>query len=415
MKTKLLLVEDARMFSRILQNRLLEKGFEVDLAESMAAAKQFLEKGSNNYFVAILDLNLPDAPEGEIVDYVLGGNIPSIVFTSQFSDEVREMMVSKQVVDYVTKEDPSSIDYVIDLVVRLHLNQNIQVLVVDDSPTSRNYLRSLLERQQYQVVEAVDGNQALDVLKNNQDIKIVLTDYMMPELDGFGLTKAIRQKHSRNQLAVIGISAHGNNVLSAKFMKNGASDFITKPFLVEEFNCRVRQNVEIIEYIHALHETAVRDYLTGLYNRRYFFSTGNKIVAGVLRRNEPMAVSVIDIDNFKNINDTYGHDAGDLVLKKLAHLLESNTRASDVVARFGGEEFCLLLVGMGNQAAEAYFERLRNAVAEMEILFDAQTISITISIGVCSISLSSLEEMAKVADRQLYDAKNKGKNRVSIC
>jgi diguanylate cyclase (GGDEF)-like protein len=414
MSNKLLVVEDTRMFSRILKNRLEKNGYHVTLAESLAIAREQVEKDPGRFFLAILDLNLPDAPQGEIVNYILGHKIPSIVFTSQFSDDTREMMINKKVVDYVAKDDPSSIDYVINLVSRLDMNRKTLVLIVDDSATARNMTRQLLQLQQYQVVEAANGVEALDILNQYPDIRIVLTDYMMPVMDGFELTKAIRQKYSRNEIAVIGISAHGGNNLSARFMKNGASDFITKPFLVEEFNCRVNQNVELISHIHALHEAVIRDFLTGLHNRRYFFDEGEKFFSAAVRKRKKLAVAMLDIDHFKRINDTYGHDLGDVTLKQLSTLLQSFSGDVDIIARTGGEEFCLLITGMSRVALISFFNHLREQIESLTIDTGGTCISITVSIGVCCELQESLDAMVTRADEHLYKAKESGRNRVSL-
>jgi diguanylate cyclase (GGDEF)-like protein len=414
MKEHVLIVEDARMFSKILQNRLEDRGFSVVVAESMAAARKEIDSGDDRFFIALLDLNLPDAPNGEIVDYVTARAIPCIVFTGYFDDELREQMIQKRVVDYVTKEDPSSIDFVIHLVCRIHENQKTRVLVVDDSVTARNYVLDLLAIQQYLLAEAASGEEALEVLAKNPDIKVVLTDYMMPGMDGFELTKKIRLKYGRNQVAIIGMSGYGNNILSAKFIKYGASDFIIKPFLVEEFHCRVSQNVEILTHIRALEDAVTKDFLTGLYNRRHLFSIGNKLFASAQRKQISIATAILDIDYFKQVNDRYGHDAGDLVLRHLADLFRKHLRETDVVARLGGEEFCLLLVNMDRAALEPYLRQLCTIIAGHDIPCSAQTVNITVSIGACAEIHDSLDTTLSVADACLYRAKGQGRNMVVI-
>lgn len=414
MEERILIVEDARMFSRILKSRLEERGIHVTVAESMQEAEDITGENPELFFLAILDLNLPDAPNGEVVDYILSLNIPSIVFTGQFSDETREMIIEKNVVDYVIKDDPSSIDYVIGLVMRLQQNRNITVLAVDDSKTARSILVSLLRLQQYKVLEAENGLQALEILAEHADIKVVLTDYMMPEMDGFELTKTIRRKYSRNEMAIIGISAHGGSNLSARFMKFGASDFITKPFSVEEFQCRINQNVELISHIHALNEAVIRDFLTGLHNRRFFFDRGEKIFRASSKKNRPMAIAMLDIDHFKRINDTYGHDAGDITLVKLAELLLQYEHDVDIISRTGGEEFCLMVTNMNRIELISFFENLRNDIEDLVIDFGGITISITASIGVCCTQLDSLDAMIANADEKLYESKDGGRNKVTF-
>ena len=414
MKQQVLIVEDARMFSKVLRNRLEDRGFTVVVAETFSSAKKKIGHCDEGFFIALLDLNLPDAPNGEIVDYVTSCGIPSIVFTGFFDDELREQMIQKKVVDYVTKEDPSSIDFVVNLVCRIHQNQQTRVLVVDDSATARRYVMDLLSIQQYKLAEAASGQEALAALEKYPDIQVVLTDYMMPEMDGFELTKKIRLKHSRNELAIIGMSGYGNNILSAKFIKYGASDFIIKPFLIEEFHCRVTQNVEILAHIRALQTAATRDFLTGLYNRRHLFSIGNKLFASANRKQITLATAILDIDHFKKINDSFGHDAGDLVLRHLADILRQNLRETDIVARMGGEEFCLLLVNMERLALEPFLHKLCETIAAYDIPCSEKAVNITVSIGACASIHDSLDTTLNIADSCLYRAKGQGRNMVII-
>lgn len=414
MKQHVLIVEDARMFSKVLQNRLEDRGFKVVVAETLASAEKKIGLYGELFFISLLDLNLPDAPHGEIVDYVTSCGIPSIVFTGYFDDELREQMIHKKVVDYVTKEDPSSIDFVIHLVCRIHENQRTRVLVVDDSATARRYVLELLAIQQYRLAEAASGEEALKALAKYSDIRVVLTDYMMPGMDGFELTKKIRLKYGRNELAIIGMSGYGNNILSAKFIKYGASDFIIKPFLVEEFHCRVNQNVEILSHIRALEEAATRDFLTGLYNRRYLFSVGSKLFASARRNQIAIATAILDIDYFKQVNDSYGHDAGDLVLRHLADVLRQNLRETDIVARLGGEEFCLLLVNMDRAALEPFLYQLCTTIAGHDVPCSEKVVNITVSIGACASIHDSLDATLSIADTCLYRAKGQGRNMVVI-
>ena len=414
MKKHVLIVEDARMFSKVLQNRLEEHGFSVVVAESLASARTETEKNRDLFFIALLDLNLPDAPDGEVVDHITACGIPCIVFTGYFDDELREQMIQKRVVDYVTKEDPSSIDFVIHLVCRIHENQKTRVLIVDDSATARRYVLDLLAIQQYRLAEAASGEEALAALATYPDIRVVLTDYMMPGMDGFELTKKIRLKYGRNEVAIIGMSGYGNNILSAKFIKYGASDFIIKPFLVEEFHCRVSQNVEILSHIRALEDAVTRDFLTGLYNRRHFFSVGAKLFASARRNQITLATAMLDIDHFKSVNDSHGHDVGDTALRHLARVLRKNLRETDVVARMGGEEFGLLLVNMDREALEPFLHQLCAKIANHRISCNDKVVAITASIGACATIRGSLDETLKVADRCLYRAKEQGRNMVVI-
>jgi diguanylate cyclase (GGDEF)-like protein len=236
----------------------------------------------------------------------------------------------------------------------------------------------------------------------------------MPDMDGFQLTKKIRQKFNIEELAIIGASAQDYKNMSARFLKFGANDFLTKPFLSEEFYCRVTMNVNNLEYIQINKELSVRDFLTDLYNRRYFYEIGQKLFASSKRLEKHLSIAMLDIDHFKKINDTYGHDGGDKVLIAISQVLKNRFRASDIVSRFGGEEFCIFATDMNPDCAVKIFEELRQTVKDTTIIHEDKKINVTISIGVCNMRADTLEEMVKEADRKLYEAKNGGRDRV-VC
>ena len=414
MKGKVLIVEDDHMTAKVVR-RELEKALElpVKVADSFKATVEVLAaEGKDSFSVALVDLHLPDAPQGEVLDHLLALGVPCIVFTGEFSDELREQMVAKRVIDYVLKENAASVHYVARLVRRIHLNQGIKVLVVDDSRTARHIITALLRRHLFQVIEAESGEQALELLEEHRDIYLVITDYHMPGMDGFELVKRIREKFDMNRLAIIGLSAHGSNLLSARFIKNGANDFITKPFLEEEFYCRVTQNIALMETIHQLEEASVRDALTGLHNRRYFNEAAAQLFANMRRGQLQIVVGMIDLDFFKRVNDTHGHDAGDAVLKGVSGVLLGCIRETDILARTGGEEFCVLLVNTSPEGAAVLFERMRAAIEAAEIPFAGQTLQITASFGVCTEPRDRLQAMINGADELLYRAKSLGRNRV---
>ncbi|MBF0136656.1 MAG: response regulator [Magnetococcales bacterium] len=248
----LLIVEDSRSFASLLRSRL-QATFpcEVILARDYAEAQKWVTSKRGGCFLGILDLHLPDAQDGEIVDLILSHKIPAIVLTGEFKEDLRSKVLSKGVLDYFIKDSVHVIDSVIYFIQRLRQNQNIQVLVVDDSRSFRFSLCRFLRLYGFKVLEAADGKQALQVLDEN-NVRMVISDYEMPGMDGFQLTKQIRAKYPRDHVAVIGLSSHGDMNLAAQFIKAGANDFLIKPFRNEELFCRVSQNVELIEKYEAL-------------------------------------------------------------------------------------------------------------------------------------------------------------------
>jgi len=411
---KVLVVEDSKTLASMLRDRITsELSLEVSVASTYKEAVRLLDEGAETFDIALIDLKLPDAMNGEILDVVLMYQIPTVVFTSTFSEEMRTLVLSKNVVDYVLKEHLHDLDYVMDLIRRVLRNPDTKILVVDDSKSSRQMMKHLLSLQKYSVIEADNGVHALEQLKAHPDIKLVVTDYVMPEMDGFELVSRIRRRYGKNKLAVIGISTHGSGALSAKFLKKGANDFITKPFLAEEFYCRVNQNIDYLEYVARIEGLTYLDYLTSLWNRRYLFEEGKILYAKLRRIGAPLCLAMIDLDHFKRVNDTFGHDVGDLVLQQTAGLLRGHFGDDAIVARLGGEEFCALF-RLGEENPLQRLEAFRNAVSSTPFRHGAQHFSVTVSIGATSEAGESLEQMISVADKELYLSKMTGRNRTSI-
>ena len=411
---KILIVEDNKALSKLIAKKISQNtDFEVDVAHSLKEAQIYLGKG-NTYFLALLDLNLPDAPDGEVVDYIISKQIPSIVLTANVDTKTRENILKKDVIDYVYKGNMDDVNYIFTLIQRLSKNREYKVMVVDDSIPLRNDIKRMLSAQMYKVYTAAHGEEALVYLKDNPDMKLILTDYNMPVIDGFELTKQIREEYSKVELSIIAITANSKDMISSKFLKIGANDFINKPFTKEELVCRVNNAIESLEYIETISDMANTDFLTGASNRRSFFKEIEAYMQKSQESGEKFAVAMLDIDHFKNVNDTFGHDAGDVAIKELVRLIKENIKGSDVVARFGGEEFCVLLKDIDKSSAVELFVRLRLKVAKNLLVINEKEIRYTVSMGITFDCDEGIDEMMNQADMALYNAKNGGRNRVEL-
>lgn len=411
--TRLLIIEDSALLGTIVIKRLREQlEFELHLVRTFAEFRQHLSESRQTYDYALVDLNLPDADGMEVVDAVIAEGIKPIVFTSDCRDDTRDLIWSRKVVDYVLKEGGYNIDYLVYLFHRLEANRNVKIVLVDDSQLYREQISGTLRTQNFTVLPCASAKDALTTLEAHPDVRLVLTDYTMEGMDGFELVKEIRKKYKKEQLAVIGMSYRGDNRLSARFLKCGADDFLDKSFTTEQLYCRINQNVETLDMIHNLKEASVRDYLTGLHNRRYFYDYGEKLIQGVYRRGGAAMVAMVDIDHFKKVNDAYGHATGDAVIRFVANQLIRRFRKSDIVARFGGEEFCILAVDVDPGETFRILDQIRQQIAEYPICIDRQEIEVTVSIGLDTSTDRSLQALVDCADDCLYRAKNGGRNQV---
>ena len=414
-KNKILIVEDNKALVKLIAKKMEDKvEMDIDIAHSLAEAQAFLTN-PKEYFIALLDLNLPDAPNGEVVDYVISKGLPSIVLTGSMDEATRESFIHKDIVDYVYKGNMDDINYIFRIINRLSKNRQYKVMVVEDSAPFRSALKKILTSLQFQVFTAAHGEEAMNYFTDNPDIKLALCDYRMPVKDGLEVLKEIRAIDDKNQIGVLMMTSPSENVNGAIFLKNGANDFIAKPFVKEELICRVNNTIEAMENINQIADFANKDFLTGVYNRRYFYENMNEYVAYAEEHMEPYVVAMLDIDHFKKINDTHGHNSGDKVLKTLAKKLIDETKGDDLIARFGGEEFCVILKDISNEDAVKFFVNLRANIANCKVQLKKEQISFTVSIGVAfSRSDYRLDELLELADEALYRAKENGRNRVEI-
>ena len=419
-----LLVEDDLVFGKNIVKALeSELKDPVTWTTTLADTLPCLD-GRQHYSAAVLDFVLPDAMNGEIIDVVTQKGIPSIVFTSVLNAELRKFVWSKKIVDYILKNDQSSLNYLLSSLKKLKTNENHIILIVDDSLFFRRAISDLLYMHRYKLVTATNGEEALETLKRYPDIKLVLTDFNMPGMDGCLLCKTIRETYSKEQLAIIGISSERDETMAAQFIKSGANDFIIKQsFIREEFYCRVAQCIENICLIRQTKLDVITDYLTGLYNRRFFFDEGEKMFSSSRNADRPLCCAMIDIDYFKKINDTYGHDVGDIVLQKLAEIFKRFANQKELVARLGGEEFCVVIRGKDGKSKNAFrsqiekrFNSLRTFIQNKKIAYgDAnQTLAVTISVGISFNTDKNFPYMLKLADDRLYCSKRNGRNLVTF-
>ena len=303
-----------------------------------------------------------------------------------------------------------------------------KILVVDDHEDNIEVLRARLEARGYEVEGATNGQAALDtVVKFCPDL--ILLDVMMPDMDGLEVVRRLKANKSLPFIPVIMQTALDSTERMVAGLEAGADDYVTKPINFAELEARVRsllrikklqqelgdREKELSQMNDRLLHISMTDGLTGVDNRRALEQRLHEMFEHSLRLHEPIACVMCDIDHFKKVNDTYGHAAGDDVLKQFAEILKDEAREIDRVGRYGGEEFLLLLPGTVLDSAVTFAERLRQRVEQNTFSFEGGTLKRTVSLGVASWphpKIKGREEMLKAADDALYVAKEMGRNRV---
>jgi len=298
------------------------------------------------------------------------------------------------------------------------------ILVVDDTESNVDILVELLSDADYEVMVALDGESALEIVKEER-VDLILLDIMMPGMDGYDVCRALKSDSKTREIPVIFLTADTSEASIEKAYEIGGNDYVTKPFRPKELLARVHRELQMQALIRELKMSreemkrlAITDGLTHLYNRRYFSEISRDIFRIAHRDHKALSVIMLDIDHFKRVNDTYGHQAGDEVIRELAAILQAQKRESDIVCRYGGEEFVILLPETETEGAKKVAEKIRRSVMDHPVSAGEGTdIEFTVSLGVAEVDHPndrSIEEALSRADDALYEAKENGRNRVCI-
>lgn len=299
-------------------------------------------------------------------------------------------------------------------------------LVVDDNQSLRRIIRSCLERFGLRIIEAENGRQAFELLKENlAQIDLAIVDYDMPVMRGDEFIHLARQLPEVEHLPLLSLSSAGESQAVLRMFRAGATDYLVKPFLAEELLARVQVHLHLRRHLRHLEEMnrnlydkAVNDALTGLRNKRYFQEAFEEMFARALRSRSDLSCLFFDLDHFKKVNDTCGHGFGDYVLATIGGLVKQHIRYGDLAARFGGEEFVVALPNTGLEGGRFVAEKIRALVEAHSFKDQGRQWAVTISIGVASLHAHQTKTAAALlhaADQGLYLAKDSGRNRVSCC
>jgi diguanylate cyclase (GGDEF)-like protein len=303
-------------------------------------------------------------------------------------------------------------------------NSRLKVLAAEDNPVLQSMLRGMLTTWGYNAVIARNGAEAFQQLISDDAPRLAILDWMMPGMDGVEICRRLRAAAREPYIYLLLLTARTEAADLVEGMEAGADDYLTKPFNSQELRVRLRAGTRILELqeqlLHAreaLRQQATHDGLTGLLNRSCILEILSNELARADREGKSVAVLMVDIDNFKPVNDTYGHLAGDAVLRELSGRMRSVIRRYDSVGRYGGEEFIVVLPGCDGPSAWLQAERVREAFAGRACQAGAQSIPITCSIGVASHSAEfppDSDALIRSADAALYSAKHLGRNRVEM-
>jgi diguanylate cyclase (GGDEF)-like protein len=302
-------------------------------------------------------------------------------------------------------------------------SQPFKVLAVDDSPICRKLVEQTLSGERYAALFAKNGREALDLFSKHQPA-VIITDWNMPDIGGLELCRRIRQDFPDCYCHLILLTSNSNKEQVVEGLAAGADDYLTKPFHSGELVARVevgRRMVELHRQIQTnnrlLEEMALTDALTGLPNRRAIDVWAPRQLSAAARHDFSIWAVMADLDLFKKVNDTYGHDAGDTVLKSFSEILKSNTRQSDMCARLGGEEFLVIITHSDREGVKTVVGRMREQFENNKVMVGTASIAVTASFGIAGFrgtKSPDLNALVARADTALYNAKHNGRNRIEF-
>lgn len=300
----------------------------------------------------------------------------------------------------------------------------MQVLVADDDPTYRLLLQTMLSRWGYDVVVANDGTSAWAILERDDSPELVILDWVMPGFDGEELCRLVRNRPSERYTFLLLLTAKKDRTDLVHGLEAGADDYLSKPFDPEELRARLNTGRRILQAQNdliaareAMRRQATRDALTGTWNHAAILEVLDRELGRSRREGRPVGIILADLDHFKQVNDTHGHLAGDSTLREVTARIAAAMRPYDLVGRYGGEEFLLILPGCDEASTIKVCERIRERIAEQQVSHDDRQIPVTLSLGATVYTPpSSVPALAllNTADRALYNAKAAGRNRVEF-
>ncbi len=409
---KILLIDDNKMLSKLLAKKIQNTlNYEVDIAHTMTEAIAML---NNEYFLSFVDLCLPDAMNGEIVD-VVADKIPTIVLTASNDTNKREEFMHKNILDYIFKESDTCVDQILDAISTLSHYAKTKVILAMAKLPERNEIKKFLSQRLFKVLAAAHGEEALLYLEDNDDTKLIIADAKMPVVSGEELLAEIRTKYNDDDLGVI-LLGEKDDVAEARVLKNGANDYLIKPLLKELFNCRLDRVLNYMQDKKFIKTYNNLDHTSGLKDHYTFRSEVEDYLNDIASGEQEFAFAFLDIDELKSINDEYGFEIGDSIIKICADEMIAETKGRDILGRYSAEKFGILLKNISQERALKILSRIRVNIKNAGILINLDELFFTASLGVVfANSGAKLDDLVEKATKALSAAKNNGKDRIEVC
>lgn len=416
MMQKILIYEENQDYMMLLKELLKNDNLFVEYINVMNF-KEFKDN-INNVKLVIIDERFLE--KEEIKNLLYDSKKPFILLIDFNNNEIISKYGNEELIDYIIKTDLTNINYTKGIIEQYFKRENEKILLISKDEELIKKFTKFINRFNKSLIISNSFYEVPKILYR-QRINIIFTEYFLETekaIDSFDMINSLRTNYKKNTLSIIALTDYGRTKegLSTKFLRTGGNDFLFKECNVIEFYSRLVANYEILDLFNKIEDRAIKDYLTNIYNRRYFFEYGSNKYMKSKRNNKDLYLIVMDIDKFKKINDEYGHDVGDLVIKEfvrgIRELIPTN---NSLFARLGGEEFGLMIWDYKYEEIEKNLEEImfyfRNKKIQIQ---EDKELQITVSIGVTNDYSEDLDKMMKISDELLYDVKNNGRNNYKI-
>ncbi len=413
MNKKILLIDDNKMLGKLLAKKIQTTlNCEVDIVFSLAETKALPD---DEYFLTFADLCLPDAPNGEVVDYVLTKNWPVIVLTASNDKATKDKFMDKDILDYIFKESDTCIDQIIDSIVKLERYAKTKVILALSKLPERNEIKKILTQRKFNVLAAAHGEEAMSYLNDNNDVKLIIADANMPVISGSELLSEVRTRFGDHDLGVI-ILGDKDDALESSLLINGANEYLIKPLNKESFNCRLDRCLNYMANMQFLSIYNNLDPISRVKNSNALLNCVEDYLNEISGKEEEFAFAFLDIDNLRNLNEEYGHEVGDKIVKICADEASNEVKGRDIVGRYSPEKICIVLKNISQERAIKILSRIRVNIKKAGILVNLDEVFFTASIGVVfAKSGDQFETLINKASEALSQAKANGKDRVEVC
>lgn len=412
---RVLVAEQEQAVRDMLVQQVFESlGVHADAVNTSSAVRKLLGAQDSDYVLAIVDTRLPDAPDGEVLETLSEYQIPTIAISSNVTEPVAEKLLDRHIIDCVLRRSDEDLEIIADIVKRTLLNSERKIIFLGHNDFNRKSIREMLDIHRYTVIDVRSEVDVRRQLENHRDVTLVLIDDSATQDDELGLINSLRQQYRREDLGVITVCEEADSGRTARMLKAGANDVLTRPVQTSEFYYRIRQCVESVERVREIKFSNIRDTLTGVYNRDYLFDVGEKMYASAQRGDISLTMAMLQIDNFDQLTIEHGIEVSNQILKTIAPLLQSELRKNDVVARYNAGTFVALASNVGDHNAIMVLERIRQLIAKTPIYCGASVLNITGSIGATTYPDETFVAMIGNAQKSLAQAIKEGQNSVVV-